>query len=153
MTAAEQLTPEMLPTDVPLEAASRLAWHTLTGETVASSGGVLPTRRLLRSSISVGRARVSTVFPDAVVNRIAVDLLNINTDAPILHSMTLDFVGEFANLVGGIIGDELAERGFDAPLSIPSSSLFSGKLQIIDVRLMLRFHSPKFGPFWVSLED
>lgn len=153
MTAAEKLDAQGVVADVPLEAASKLAWHTLTAETLSPSGVVVPTRRLLRSSVGVGDARVSAIFPDAVVNRIAVDLLHLQADAPILHTMMLDFVGEFANLVGGIIGDELAERGIDAPLGLPASSLFSGNVQLVDVRLTLRFHSVRFGPFWVSLED
>jgi hypothetical protein len=126
VTAAEKLVGDMLPTDVPLEAASRLAWHTLTGETVAMSGRVVPTRRLLRSSIALGRATVSVVLPDTVANRIAVDLLDVRSDAAFLNTMTLDFVGEFANLVAGIIGDELAERGIDAPRAFRSRACSAG---------------------------
>lgn len=153
MTAAAKLIRPSMPTDVRLESAARRAWQTLTGETVESSGSVVPTRRMLRASVALGSVRISAVLPDAVAGRVATQLLGVRAALPDMHAMTLDFVGELVNLIAGILGDELAQRGIEAPLGVPTASLFSGKVQVDDVRLLLRFHSPTYGPFWVALED
>ena len=153
MTAAAKLHRPLMPTDVHLEPAARLAWKTLTGELVESSGNVVPTRRMLRSSVALGSVRISAVLPDSVASRVATELLGVQSALPDMHSMTLDFVGELVNLIAGIIGDELTQRGIEASLGIPTSSLFSGKVQVDDVRVLIRFHSPTYGPFWIALED
>ncbi len=153
MTAAAKLTRRLMPTDVRLEPAARLAWQTLTGEAVESSGSVVPTRRMLRAAVALGSVRISAVLPDTVAGRVATELLGVKSDFPDLNAMTLDFVGELVNLIAGIIGDELAQRGMEVPLGIPTASLFSGKVEVDDVRLLIRFHSPSYGPFWIGLED
>ncbi len=153
MTAAAHLTRQLVPTDVRLEPAARLAWQTLTGEMVEASGSVVPTRRMLRAAVSLGSVRICAVLPDAVAGRVATELLGVKSALPDMDSMTLDFVGELVNLIAGIIGEELGQRGIEVPLGYPTASLFSGKVQVDDVRVLIRFHSPTYGPFWIGLED
>lgn len=142
-----------LPTSVPLEAATRLSWEMMTGEIIDRSNRAPVPTHMFRSTVALGDASVSVVLPAPVATAIATDLLSVKSAAPDFDRMTLDFVSEMSNMIAGVVGMHLAEAGVTVSIGIPAASLFSGKQALMSIRQQYRFSSPRFGTFWVSLED
>lgn len=142
-----------LPTSIPLESATQVSWEMMTGEIIDRSTRAPSTTHMLRSTVGLGDASISVVFPANVAQAIATRLLHIKSAAPDFDRMTLDFVAEMANMVAGVVGMHLANSGVSVSIGIPTASIFSGKQSLSTIRQQYRFSSRRFGTFWVSLED